>query len=112
MKISKRIKITRLDKRYSGYRQFRFSVEFIRGYMPNNDRLRTFLLVRDWCHDTWGHTCERDLHVELSEDISKGEIEYSVNPAWSWYWHPNESNYRIYLKDQEELNIFAMRWLG
>lgn len=112
MTVNKQIRIIKLDKRYSGYRQFRIVIEFLPTYTQKTDRLKTFLMIRDWCHDVWGHTCERDLHTRLSEDISIGEVQYKVNPHWSWHWDPGNPKYRLYFKDQEELNMFTMRWLG
>jgi hypothetical protein len=104
--------VVRLDRRYTGHRQFKFLIEFMGsnyGYR-NNDRLRNFLKVREWCHDMWGHTCERDFYIQLKEEISRSEIHYEINPHWSWHSSPAESTYKIYFKDQEELNMFTMRW--
>lgn len=114
MNLTNKIKITTLDKRYAGHRQFRVVIEFHRmgGITGGFDRVKTFLKVRDWCNDMWGHSCERDLHIDLSEDLRKGEVEYQVNPHWSWYWNPSEPNFRIYFKGTEELNMFTMRWTG
>jgi hypothetical protein len=107
------IKIVKLDRRYRGYRQFKFLIEFVRrGFLPqNNDRLKNFLKVREWCQDTWGHTCERDFHIRLSEDITKSEIEYKTNPHWAWH-STNNGVFRIYFKDQQELDMFTLRWFG
>lgn len=108
------IKIVKLDRRYTGYRQFKFLIEFVRyGFLPqSNDRLKFFLKVREWCQDTWGHTCERDFHIRLSEDITKGEIEYKTNPHWAWHSDATTGVVRIYFKDQQEFDMFTLRWLG
>lgn len=105
-------RIIKLDRRYTGYRQFKFLIEILTpGYgYRNNDRLRYFLKVREWCHDMWGHTCERDFYIQLIEDISSNEVLYNVNPHWSWHSNTADSSYKIYFKDQEELDMFILRW--
>lgn len=112
-RINRSLQVVRLDKRWAGYRQFRYCINFVEHYMSSrNDRLRLFNDIRSWCTDTWGVSCERDIYIILAEDLSKAKHDDSLNGHWAWHSDLNTGTFRFYLKTDKEVEFFMLRWSG
>ncbi len=86
------MKIVKLDRRYTGGRQFDYAVEFTHPYKDGE----LFCDVREWCWQTWGPG--RELKF----------VDVKSTPNWSFM----TDNYRtrIYLSDTQEVEWFTLRW--
>lgn len=82
-----------LDRRFSGYDRFKFAIE----YRSSKD-IETYIEHRKWFWDTFGPSCELDLHYKVS------------NPNLDWCWELNQWKTRIYVKSDKEMNWFALKW--
>jgi len=91
------MRIKKLDKRMTGYGEFKYGVDF--GWNWQGAR---FDLVRQWCWETLGPSVEVDIWRELVT------INEPRNARWAWA----RDQYRtiIYLKSDAERNWFIMRW--
>jgi|APCry1669188970_1035186.scaffolds.fasta_scaffold120183_2 hypothetical protein len=91
-----KFKLEQLDGRHSGHRIYTHRV-WIHG--TGVDRKRDYVQAREWCWETFGPGCERDL------------VWYNNSSSYSWAFHYDirqESVY-IYLK-KELLTAFLLRW--
>lgn len=101
------IKVTQLDARFAGYGQFKYVVESISnyktgvplGYMAN---VKNAFEWREWCWSTFGPSLERDWVVR----DSFRDYEYK------WCWHTQTRDCKIYLKGDNELAWFKLRFEG
>ena len=86
------MKITKLDRRYTGGRQFDYAVEFTHPYKDGE----LFCEVREWCWQTWGPGRELKF-VDVKSD---------------YHWSFMTDNYRtrIYLRDKVEVEWLTLRW--
>ena len=102
----KTIAINKLDKRYTGYQYFTYSV--IAVWNPNwrdaADRVATFCEMRTWCWETFGPSCE------LSEFMKLANREDGVNPRWCWVHKYESTPARILINSEEDKNWFVLRW--
>ncbi len=83
------MKFKKLDRRHTGYNDYKFLVEF-RNY-------ESFYECRNWCWETWGPGCEVENVCKLDE-----------KPLWAWQhseWHT-----RIYVATDKEANWYKLRW--
>lgn len=90
------LKIQKLDKRFAGYLDFQYRVNFV-GY--RQDRISNFLKIREWCWTNWGPGCERNF------------CEESIHKPVPWAWHNEGYNDYIYLKDDALLTHFQLTWM-
>lgn len=87
-----------LDKRFTGYKYFKFVVEpqrrlFIRPNHPVED----FNMLRNWCWDQFGPALElRNYHLQNTKPV--------------WCWDSEYNNLRIYLQTDQELAQFILTW--
>lgn len=93
------MKLEKLDRRHTGHEIFKYRV-WMNG--PQQDRITEFLTLREWCWDTWGAACERDI-----------ERNFPFNPVWSWHHDENAAwgNLYIYLSDDAALSMFKLKWM-
>ena len=66
-------------------------------------KILNFNMIRDWCIQTWGMSCERTLYL----DLNLAEID-SINKHWCWHSEGNE--FKIYLMSEKDLNWFKLKW--
>ena len=83
-------KLLKLDRRYSGHEKFKFAIEYRR---PDNN---LYLEHREWLWATYGASRELDL-VPIDHDFK-------------WCWEYTQWHTRIYVKDQQTLNWFTLKW--
>lgn len=96
------MRIKRLDKRNNGFGKFKYYV------MPTSRRMHE---IRAWCWETWGSS------KELSEWLSD-DVNFASNPLHEahcyndhWCWQNDEYYCRLYLRTDEELAFFKLKWL-
>lgn len=111
-----RYKATKLDGRYAGYRNFSHYITITtqRGRLQY-ETIREFNKLRDWCHSTWGSTCElydyeyiKHINEHYSSSVKPDQIDpYIVNEFWSYYIKDNVR--RIYLTEKAKV-WFDLTW--
>ena len=95
--------VKRLDRRFVGGDDFRYRVE-IDDHIKNPDKVDLYYRIQDWCRETWGRSTEVRHHRMLK-----------YNNGWphNEYWCFNNEHYHsywIYLRGDEELMLFELRW--
>ena len=68
------------------------------------NRILNFNMIRDWCIQTWGMSCERTLYL----DLKLFDID-TINKHWCWHTDGNE--FKIYLMSEKDLNWFKLKWV-
>lgn len=95
--------IKKLDSRYNGHPHFKFFVDIGKPdtftYANRYQRYTDHLLLRKWCHNQWGHSCEWDLYSQARQ----AEIH---NPHWCW--DVKEHKTRILIAGSEEVSLMYM----
>ena len=87
-------KITKLDKRFSGHTLYKYSVS-PSTYEYTQSKI-DLIAVRNWCWATYGPSAELGWN----------------SPGSIWAWDTEHGNKRIYLKSDEELTLFALKFSG
>jgi hypothetical protein len=95
----KKFIVTKLDRRYTGYRLFTHYVAPV-WTSSLKDKLE-FLMWRKWCWETFGPGMERDMALEL------GSNQFDV---CRWGWHTKDGKIRIYFASEKELSQFCLLW--
>lgn len=83
--------IIKLDRRYTGSEMFKYCVDF--GWLEN----KKFTEVRQWCWETFG----------ASAEIMYARVHYK-DAKYAWM---SDRSLRVYLKSDQELEWFKLRWL-
>jgi hypothetical protein len=96
-----KLKLTKLDKRNTGYGTWKFYVEL--KLLDKNYGI-DLCNVREWCWTHWGPSKELDAYHQ--HDLFDG-VSCS-NPRWCW--QHDEYRTRIYLRDEPETIAFALKW--
>lgn len=96
-----KLKLTKLDKRNTGYGTWKFYVEL---KLLDKNYGVDLCNVREWCWTHWGPSKELDAYDQ--HDIFDG-VSCS-NPRWCW--QHDEYRTRIYLRDEAETIAFALKW--
>lgn len=91
-----KIEIKKLDKRHTGQNCFKYIIK--KSY---ND-IEDFNAIREWCWDQWGPSCELESYLKLNG------THKSTNGHWAWV--SEYGNRRIYLVDDKDATIFALKW--
>ena len=92
-------KVQKLDKRHSGRLLFKYYIE------PNpvpgvfSGKSATLQQWREWAWEQFGPGAERDTALMLRADRD-----------WRWAWDTEQGKMRLYLKGDEELSWFTLRW--
>jgi hypothetical protein len=87
-------KITRLDKRHNGYMFYKYSISPDMTYREENIDL--LVELRNWCWATFGPSAELGF----------------TRMGDTWAWDTEYKNRRIYLKGDEELTFFTLKYAG
>ncbi len=86
------MKIVKLDRRYTGGRQFDYAVEFTHPFKDGE----LFCEVREWCWETWG---------------PGRELKFvDINSKDHWCFMTDNYRTRIYLSDTPEVEWLTLRW--
>jgi|TARA_R110000868_G_scaffold45722_1_gene151500 hypothetical protein len=96
-----KLKLTKLDKRNTGYGTWKFYVEL---KLLDKNYGVDLCNVREWCWTHWGPSKELDAYHQ--HDLFDG-VSCS-NPRWCW--QHDEYRTRIYLRDEPETIAFALKW--
>ncbi len=108
------LKFTKLDKRHTGHRDFQYYVTVLesatRPYRPHKYSNAGYFALRQLCTETWGLSCERDLWMKLHPLSVTGLSDVALNNHWVWHTDLNNSQYRIYLKSDEERAWLLLKW--
>ena len=91
-----------LDGRHKGSTCWKYFVDCPTGLASR----QRFFEWRNWCHSTWGDSKELDEILNDKTSITKYD-PISNNKHWCWH---TVSKYRLYLKSDEELSYFLLRW--
>lgn len=102
------LKFTKLDKRHRGHDTFKYyvtvskkvhSYRFKTSYVP-------FFGLRCMCAELWGMSCERDMYLKAQNE-NRTDL---LNNHWAWHTDLNNSQYRIYLRSDEEKAWLLLKW--
>lgn len=104
-----RYEVVKLDKRYTDYGSFRYMLEFSKKTWSGTGVL-DFDHARRWMNQTWGWTQDVNtraaLITRLADPLNNSVKEQDVNRHWSYSVEYRQ--YRIYLKNEKELNWFVL----
>lgn len=95
------LSLEKLDGRHKGLNRLKYRI-LIHG--TTTDRFQTFLQIRQWCWDTWGPSCEREIFLPLANN----------NPGsndWAWHFEEKFQACYIYLSGSKQLELFSLKWL-
>jgi hypothetical protein len=108
------LKFTKLDKRHRGYEQFSHYVTVVENsidrYRLGKPSYTGFFGLRGLCSGIWGMSCERDLWLKLRPGVINGLTDVTLNNHWVWHTDLNNSQYRIYLRGDEEKSWLLLKW--
>lgn len=92
-------KVQKLDRRHSGKLLFKYYIT--PSGVPGDfaGKKRTLHNWRSWCWEQFGPGAERDTAL-----ILRNENE------WRWAWDTEHGNIRLYLKGDDELSWFGLKW--
>jgi len=95
------MKIKKLDKRNNGYGQFKYYAK------PTSQGMHE---VRAWCWDTWGSS--KELGEWLGDNVSLAVNLFHQTHCFNkhWCWQNDQYYCRIYLRTDEELAFFQLKW--
>ncbi len=103
-------KFTKLDARYAGYRNFshHVTVMFPKNVYQTYTVITEFNKIRDWCHSTWGPSCELYDYEYLKRTPAASLSDYNLNDYWAYYVKDNVR--RIYLTAKAKV-WFDLTWM-
>ena len=93
--------VTNLDRRHSGYPFMKY---YVTPFGFREESIRKLIELRNWCWETFGPGVERK-YVTL---IPGPDHLESLD---AWAWHTEDNQRRIYLRGDEELALFKLKWL-
>jgi len=96
-----KFKIEKLDGRHKGNSSFTHRAVVL-GLTA--DRFIDFLTLREWCWNTWGPSCEREIYLNTHFNKIK-------NNSWAWHYNDDYNECCIYLTGSKELELFTLKWL-
>ena len=102
------LKFTKLDGRHRGTDTFKYyvTVKEKGNIFSARARYIPFFKLRCLCAETWGMSCEREMYLKAKHEKNT-EI---LNNHWAWHTDLNNSQYRIYLKGDEERAWLLLKW--
>ena len=103
----------KLDARNTGYADWKYYLinpsRFSNGtYLTSSQANQKFYAWREWCWDTWGSS--KELHAWLKDKNSLINMSGLSCQNEHWVWQNNEHYMRIYLKGDEEMTLFLLKW--
>jgi hypothetical protein len=97
-------KITKLDRRYNGNKWFKYVAEVGYNYSRNrDDRIGHFKKAREWLWSTFGPSCELN-YVTIVPNTDGSVVKES------WAWESDFGRERLYLRSDQELELFTLKW--
>jgi len=103
----------RMDARYTGYPSWQLFIPRPTrqlgqvNYPTRYESMQTFFQWRRWCWSTWGPS--KELSDWLDDCITRHNVvPEDQNPHWCWI--NDKVNTRIYLRGEQELTAFLLKW--
>ena len=96
-----KLSLEKLDGRHKGLNRLKYRV-FVTG--DKTTKFQNFCQVRQWCWETWGPSCEREIFLSLGQD-NIGSID------WAWHYDEKFNYCYIYLAGPKQLELFTLKWL-
>jgi len=96
-----KLSLEKLDGRHKGLNRLKYRV-LVNGAKPT--KFQDFCQVRQWCWETWGPSCEREIFLSLGQD-NVGSVE------WAWHYDEKFNYCYIYLAGPKQLELFTLKWL-
>jgi hypothetical protein len=94
-------KVVKLDRRHGGYGHFAYRIEL---HEPFDSRIPKFVEWCHWCNETWGMGVQLNLHLS--------HAKFTRNQSWSYKLEDIKYDTPlIYLKTNQELELFTLKWL-
>jgi hypothetical protein len=102
----KKYTVKRIDRRYNGshFAQYRIYINDQCDSANASAKIDLFRNMRDWCTETWGHSCEARYHGYLQHQ------GYATNPHWAWENPGKFNQFYLFLASDVELTFFQLRW--
>lgn len=104
-----RYNVTKLDKRHSYYREFKYLLEFSKSTWSGTGVI-DFDRSRRWMNRTWGWSQDVNTRAALisrKENPANNTVQADdINPSWAYAVEYRD--YRIYLVGEAELNWFVL----
>ena len=99
--------IIKLDGRYAGFDVFKYRVQFVKPPYGSQsltfwetEIYNNFCNVRNWCLETYGNSCERDMRANIE----------APNSQWAWHVNLNTKDLYIYLQSDKELSFLQLKF--
>jgi hypothetical protein len=104
-----KFKIEKLDGRHKGNSSFTHRAVVL-GLIE--DRFIDFLTLREWCWNTWGPSCEREIYLNSHfNHFINSHFNKIKNNSWAWHYNDDYNECCIYLAGSKELELFTLKWL-
>jgi hypothetical protein len=101
--------VTQMDRRHAYYSSFRYILEFSKSTWQGTGVL-DFDRARRWMNKTWGWSQDVDTRqILLARQGDPANTAVQVEDInQNWAYSVQYKQYRIYLKDEQELNWFVL----
>ena len=99
------MKVTKLDKRHTGYGKCMYSVD-----AGGNGPATVVILHRwrEWCWQVYGPGIE--LRFIASNDGYRMGKTMGIDLPDRWAWQTEFGNHKLYFKDEETMSGFLFQW--
>ena len=98
-----KFKLEKLDGRHKGSSLFTHRA-VVQG-SKKLEKYKDFLKLRQWCWETWGPSCEREIYIPLALN-NIDDRPY----GWAWHYGDNYTECYIYLSGSKQLELFSLKW--
>ena len=95
-------KIKKMDSRYNGAKHFKYIIDYGGKYSNN----LTFQIHRNWWFDGYGPSCEIEAWERLK--LHNTDTEWCIVDTWAW--DTEFGNRKIYVKDDDTLSFFVLKF--
>lgn len=111
-------KITKLDRRHSGYNVMKYMIEIDRRSVPigasKDEQIAFFKDMRVWFWDSYGPGSEL-AYVAIQMSTSSEEpnrSSFGLPTKERWAWQTDFGHMRLYLKSDAEMTFFNLKFTG
>lgn len=98
--------VTTLDRRHTGFSHWKYYINKPGRPLGYIDSKQKFMEWRAWCWDMWG--ASKELYEYLDDIRFPTSILACHNK--NWCWRNDKDVCRIYLRSDDELSYFLLRW--
>lgn len=92
-----------MDGRHKGNQTFSYRIAIVG---LSAERIINFHSLREWCWNTWGPSCEREMYLKFKANQVKDRPQY-----WAWHYEDNYDECYIYLVGPRQLELFTLKWM-